>query len=369
MPNPEVLENADPAILAAFDAVIDVRSPGEFAQDHVPGAINLPVLDNEERAVVGTLYVQQSRFGARRLGAAMVARNVAHHLETALADKPGGFRPLVYCWRGGQRSGAMATILAQVGWRVAVLAGGYKTYRRRVRQRLYDEDLGLDLVLLDGPTGSGKTEVLRRLAAMGLQTLDLEALAEHRGSLFGGLAGQPQPGQKMFESRLLSTLGSLDPARPVVVEAESSKIGDLMNPPALWAAMLRAPRIELAAPAPERARSLVEAYADFVADRTALKAALARLPPRLGRKRLADLAAQADAGDFAALAESLIELHYDPAYARSSRKDTRPRLGRVELDQLDPAALDAAAGSVAELVEAARRQEGTATRRAPPSPS
>ena len=222
-----------------FDAVIDVRSPGEFAQDHLPGAINLPVLDDAQRAVVGTEYVQGSKFRARRQGAALVARNIAEHLERALADRDGGFRPLVHCWRGGQRSGAMAAVMDQVGWTVTVLDGGYMTWRRAVTAALYDTPLAHRLVLLDGPTGAGKTEVLARLAARGVQTLDLEGLANHRGSLFGALPGG-QPSQKLFESRLFDALEHLDPARPVVVEAESSRIGARVIPPALWTAMTAA---------------------------------------------------------------------------------------------------------------------------------
>ena len=283
MPAIEAIDRADPEALAVFDAVIDVRSPSEFAEDHVPGAVNLPVLDDAERARVGTIYVQDSPFRARRIGAALVARNVAHHLETALADKPGGFRPLVYCWRGGQRSGSMATILANVGWRTTVLAGGYKTYRRHVQTRLYEDALALRLVLLAGRTGSGKTQLLTALAARGVQTLDLEALAEHRGSVFGDL-GHPQPSQKLFESRLLAALERLDPARPVIVEAEASKIGDRMAPPMLWKAMTAAPRIVLTVPAAVRARHLATQYAHVVADRAAFEAALAR-PRRHARPR------------------------------------------------------------------------------------
>ena len=354
----EVITAADPASLAPFDAVIDVRSPSEFAEDHAPGAINLPVLDDEERALVGTVYVQQSRFLARRMGAALVARNVARHLETALADKGGGFRPLIYCWRGGQRSGAMATILAQVGWRTAVLAGGYKTYRRRVTARLYDETPALNLVLLDGRTGSGKTEMLGRLAARGLQILDLEGLADHRGSVFGGVAGRPQPSQKMFESRLLGALEALDLSRPIVVEAEASKVGDRMVPPALWKAMLTAPRVTLLAPPPERARYLAQHYGDIVADRAAFEASLARLPVYPGRKALAAWRALADAGDLEALAADLIEGHYDPAYDRVSRKDARPLLGVVELGGLDREAQEKAADVVASLVTGAIPRPG-----------
>ena len=351
MPNPTVIDTVDPQSLSRFDAIIDVRSPAEFAEDHVPGAINLPVLSNEERAIVGTIYVQDSRFRARRVGAALVARNVAHHLETALADKPGSFMPLVYCWRGGQRSNAMAVILSQVGWRTAVLAGGYKTYRRRVQRRLYEDNLGLRVVLLDGGTGSAKTEILGRMAALGVQTLDLEGLAEHRGSLFGGHAGCAQPSQKAFESRLLAALEALDPERPVIVEAESSKIGDRMNPPSLWKAMSAAPRIEITAPRTERARYLVRAYADIVANGPALDAALARLPAHPGRKRLGDWGQLTATGDFVGLAEALMELHYDPAYARSSRNDRRPKLGEINLAALGEVDLAAAAEQVASLTE------------------
>jgi tRNA 2-selenouridine synthase len=348
----ESLDTANPQALAGFDLIIDVRSPAEFAEDHVPGAVNLPVLTNDERAEVGTIYVQESRFRARKIGAAYIARNVARYLETVLADKDGAFRPLIYCWRGGQRSNAMATILGQVGWRTTVLTGGYRTYRRRVSHELYDAELPHRVVLLDGPTGSGKTELLALVARRGVQVLDLEALAAHRGSLFGGLPGRPQPSQKMFESQLLAALGALDPARPVLVEAESSKIGERMIPPALWRRMEAAPRIDLAAPAEARARYLLAAYSEITRDRGALDDILARVPDRPGRKRLAEWRALADAGDFEALAAALIELHYDPAYRRSSRQDERGRLATVEMAGVTPADLAGAADRIAALVEA-----------------
>jgi tRNA 2-selenouridine synthase len=345
------LATADAASLRAFDAILDVRSPGEFAEDHVPGAINLPVLTDAERAEVGTIYVQESRFRARKVGAAYIARNIARHLETALADQPGYFAPLVYCWRGGQRSSAMATILSQVGWRTTLLAGGYKTYRREVTARLYDGELPLKLVLIDGGTGSGKTEVLGLLAERGEQVIDLEGLAGHRGSLFGAVAGQPQPSQKLFESRLLAVVDAIDPGRRVFVEAESSKIGERMTPPALWRVMASAPRIELTAPAELRAAYLVSAYRDIVEDRAALDEAMVRLPTPPGRKRLEEWRGLADAGDFQTLARALMDLHYDPAYRRSSRKDGRAVLGTVELAGLSPADLDAAAATVLQIAE------------------
>ncbi|HEV2531761.1 tRNA 2-selenouridine(34) synthase MnmH [Phenylobacterium sp.] len=359
----EIVDKADPATLARFDMVIDVRSPAEFAQDHAPGAVNLPVLTNEERAEVGTIYVQDSRFRARRIGAAYIARNVARYLETELADKDGAFQSLIYCWRGGQRSNAMAVILSQVGWRTAVLAGGYKTYRRHVSEALYDAALPHRLVLLDGPTGSGKTELLGLLAERGVQILDLEGLAAHRGSLFGGLPGVAQPSQKMFESRLLAAVAALDPARPVLVEAESSKIGERMIPPALWTRMEIAPRITLSAPPEARARYSVAAYQEITRDPAALHDILARVPDRPGRKQLAEWRALAQAGAFEALAAALIELHYDPAYRRSSKRDGRASLATIEMTGVTPADLAAAAARIAPLlVDAAERLPGTAVR-------
>jgi tRNA 2-selenouridine synthase len=345
----DVTEAVDAPALGRFDAILDVRSPGEFAEDHIPGAENLPVLDDAERAEVGTIYVQQSRFLARRIGAAHVARNIARHLENALQDRPGSFHPLIYCWRGGQRSNAMATILSQVGWRVTLLTGGYKTYRRAIQTRLYDGDEPLKLVLIDGHTGSAKTAILHRLAARGVQTLDLEGLAAHRGSLFGAFPDRPQPSQKLFESRLVQALDALDLSRPVVVEAESSKIGERMTPPVVWRAMQAAPRIEICAPPEARARYLVAAYPELTQTPDLLAGLMERLPVHPGRKRLEDWAGLAAEGRFEDLALALMELHYDPAYDRSSRKDARPRLGEVALETLDEGELDRAADEVRRL--------------------
>jgi tRNA 2-selenouridine synthase len=344
------LATATSAVLAGFDAIIDVRSPSEFADDHVPGAISLPVLDDAERARVGAIYVQESRFLARRIGAALVARNIARHLEGALADRPGSFAPLIYCWRGGQRSAAMATVLDQVGWRVTILGGGYRTYRRRVTEALYETDSRLAVVLLDGPTGVAKTDVLARLARRGVQTLDLESLAAHRGSLFGGLPGAPQPPQKMFESALLAQLEALDPTRPVVIEAESSKVGEINLPPTLWKAMVAAPRVSLAAPRAARARYLVETYGEIVRDPARLEDILARLPPHHGREQRSTWRTLASAGSYLELAESLIEAHYDPGYARSGKRDAHRSLGAVELPDLSSASREAAADRIVAIL-------------------
>lgn len=338
-----------PAARDGFDAIIDVRSPAEFALDGLPGAINLPVLDDVQRATVGTEYVRGSKFLARRTGAALVARNIAAHLEGALGDRDGSFRPLVYCWRGGQRSGAMVTVMDQVGWPVTVLDGGYQTWRRQVTAGLYETPLPHRLTLLDGPTGSGKTALLKALAARGVQTLDLEALAAHRGSLFGAMPGG-QPSQKAFESRLHDALSRLDPARPVAVEAESSRIGARVVPPALWAAMSAAPVIRIESPVTVRAARTVRDYAGIAADAAALDLALTRLPRHHSKATVAGWRAMAAAGEIEALAEALILAHYDPAYRRAGgAAEAAP--APVRIDALDDAALAAAADAIAARLE------------------
>lgn len=337
-----------PGARAAFDAIIDVRSPSEFAEDHIPGAINLPVLDDAERAEIGTIYVRQSKFLARRLGAAKVARNIAAHLDGALKDRDGSFRPLVHCWRGGQRSGAMVAVMDQIGWPVTVLDGGYMTWRRKVQAALYGAPT-LSIVLLDGGTGSGKTALLPRLAERGVQTLDLEGLAGHRGSLFGA-TGRAQPSQKLFESRLFEAFERLDPTRSVVVEAESSRIGARTLPPALWSAMGRASVVEVSAPVEARAAFSARVYADIAADVPALETALGRLPPHHSKETVAGWKAMARAGLTVELAAALIADHYDPAYRRMSARRDRPVLGRVEMTEVSDAELERAADTISAAI-------------------
>ncbi|MEI2807462.1 MAG: tRNA 2-selenouridine(34) synthase MnmH [Albidovulum sp.] len=320
------------------DAVIDVRSPSEYAEDHLPGAINLPVLDDAERARIGTIYKQQSPFLARKLGAALVARNAARHLEGPLAGMGGGWRPLVYCWRGGQRSGAFATILAQVGWRVELVAGGWKSWRRLVVEALQDRPVPSPVVVLDGNTGSAKTELLGLLAARGEQVIDLEALANHRGSLFGAMPGG-QPSQKLFEGRLAMALAGLDPARPVVVEAESSKVGDIALPKQLWAAMRGAPRLHVAAPVEARAAYLARAYADVAADRTRLAGVIALLRPLHPAEVIGDWLRLAGDGAVEPLALGLMARHYDPRYEKHRARSGGAQDRTVTTESLAPEAL------------------------------
>ena len=329
-----------------FDEVIDVRAPAEFAEDHVPGALSLPVLDDAERARVGTIYVREDRFLARKVGAALVARNAARHLEGALSDRPGGWRPLVYCWRGGQRSGSFASILAQIGWRVDTVRGGYKAYRALVSRMLYAEPLDLDVVLIDGGTGTAKTRLLHHLAEAGGQTIDLEGLANHRGSNFGGLG--PQPAQKGFESRLAAALLDVDRDRPLFLEAESNAIGDILIPPSLWAAMKRGRVITLEAPLTARAAHLVRAYPDLMEDAGLLARRIDSLRPYNPRQLIEAWHALAAEGRHAALAEGLVEHHYDRRYKHALRGDRTP-VGTVRLADLGDDALRDAVPEVLRL--------------------
>ena len=328
-----------------FDTIIDVRSPSEWADDHVPGAVSLPVLDDDERARVGTIYKQVSPFTARKLGAALVARNAARHLEGALAEMPGGWRPLVYCWRGGQRSGSFATILSQIGWRVDTLAGGYKAYRALVVRAMYDTPFPARVILIDGNTGSGKTALLPRLAAQGMQVIDLEGLARHRGSLFGHLPGG-QPSQKAFEVALAMELARLDPALPVVVEAESSKVGNCRLPPQLWKAMVAAPRVAIAAPRAARADYLTRAYRDMVEDAAKLASVIELLRAAHPHDLVDEWLRLAGTGEFAALADSLMAHHYDPRYEKH-RARMAGAFVEVSAPGLAAGELPALAGAVA----------------------
>ncbi len=335
-----------------FDTLIDVRSPAEYAEDHIPGAINLPALSNVERIEVGTIYKQVSPFAARKIGAAMVARNVATHLEGPLAGKDGSWRPLVHCWRGGQRSGSFAGILQQIGWRADTIAGGYKTYRALVRTALYDQPLPQRLILLDGDTGTGKTALLARLAARGAQVIDLEAMAGHRGSLLGGDA-QDQPSQKAFESRLAAALTGCDPARPVIAEAESSKIGRIALPPSLWAALCAAPRIEITVPLPARAAYLAATYADIAADPARLVAQLDQLRVFRGHAVVDGWIALRAAQDLTGLATALMRDHYDPAYAKSRSQHSHDVIATLAADRIDPSGLDRLADAILALLRPA----------------
>jgi tRNA 2-selenouridine synthase len=302
--------------LDRFDTIIDARSEGEFALDHLPGAINCPVLNNDERVRVGTLYKQVGSFEAKKLGAALVARNIARHLDEQFADKPKDWKPLVYCWRGGNRSGSLAHILAKIGWPVIQLDGGYKAYRAHVSAAL-EAPPELEWRVICGTTGSGKSRLLETLDGIGAQVLDLERLAAHRGSVLGHLPHEPQPTQKMFETRIWDTLRRFDPRRPVFVESESKKVGNLRVPDAVMTAMRAAPCIALTLSRPNRVRLLMEDYKHFARDPQALNGQLDHLVQLHGRAKIDAWHALANNGAMPELVDQLLVEHYDPAYLRS----------------------------------------------------
>jgi tRNA 2-selenouridine synthase len=304
-----------------YDAIIDARTPAEYALDHIPGAVSAPVLDDAQRAEVGTLYKQASAFEAKKLGGALVAENVARHVAQLFNTKDKAWRPLVYCWRGGKRSGAMAHILREIGWPAETLEGGYRAYRRWVVEALATVPAEIDFIVVHGPTGSGKSRFLTALAKAGAQVLDLEALAAHRGSVLGGLPGEPQPSQKWFESQLLAQLQKLDRARPVFVEGESKKIGQLQVPEALIARMRGSRCVTLDTDLVTRVTLLLDEYRHFLSDRAMLDAQLDCLVALHGRERIAQWKALAAAGKWREFVERLLVEHYDPAYRRSSMRN------------------------------------------------
>ncbi|MBV8031991.1 MAG: tRNA 2-selenouridine(34) synthase MnmH [Betaproteobacteria bacterium] len=326
-----------PGVLGRFDALIDARTPSEFAEDHIPGSVNAPVLDDAERAQVGTLYKQVSPFEAKKIGGALVAKNVASHVEKLFAGKPKNWRPLVYCWRGGKRSGAMAHILREIGWEALTLEGGYRAYRRYVLSRLQELPGKFHFRVIHGPTGSGKSRLLASLAAAGAQVLDLEALAAHRGSVLGDLPGQPQPPQKLFESRVLAALERLDPSRVVFVEGESKKIGQRHVPDALIERMRASECVLVETTLETRVALLLEEYRHFLEERAALEAQLDCLVALHGRERISEWKSLAARGEWTQFVSRLLVEHYDPAYRRSALRNFAqlPQASRVRIASLE----------------------------------
>ncbi len=342
--------------ITEFDEVIDVRSPAEYAEDRLPGAISCPVLDDDERARVGTLYKQESPFAAKKIGAALVARNIAGHIERLLLDKPRDWRPLIYCWRGGQRSGAFTHILRQIGWDARRLEGGYKTWRRHIVEQLATLPDQFAYRVVSGATGSGKSRLLDALAAQGAQVLHLEQLAAHKGSVLGNLPDEAQPSQKMFESRLFLTLSGFDPEQPVFVEAESRRIGSVQLPDAMLKAIRSSPGLRIEASTTARVDFLLRDYDYFLVDPRWLidrLDMLRGLQPNETVDRWTDLI---QTGEFRALVGELLEQHYDPLYRRSQAKsrvavDSSPLYAT---DDLSGPSIEALARVILEETGAAR---------------
>ena len=317
------LITADRALgrLASFSAVIDARSEGEYAEDHLPGAVNWPSLNDAERQQVGTQYKQVNAFEAKKQGAAMVARNVAAHIEREVLDKPRGWQPLVYCWRGGKRSGSLALILDQIGFKVTLVEGGYKAFRAALVADLSVQVARLKFEVVCGTTGSGKTRFLQALAEQGAQVLDLEALANHRSSVLGLVPGQTQPTQKAFDTRIWAALKSFSAERVVYIESESKKVGNVTVPESLIAAMRQSPCMHLVLDESERVKLLMQDYDFFVKDSAYFCERLDALAQARGATVVRDWQSRVKAGDIAGVVQELLVLHYDPVYLQSMQRN------------------------------------------------
>jgi tRNA 2-selenouridine synthase len=309
------------AQLGSFSTIIDARSESEYALDRLPGAVNWPTLNDQERHEVGTEYKQVSAFDARKRGAVMAARNIANHIEAHTADKPKHWKPLVYCWRGGQRSGSLSLVLSQIGFDVHIIEGGYKAFRAEMLLDTTRLATAYHYRVICGPTGSGKTRLLTALATAGAQVLDLEALAEHRSSVLGLIPGQPQPSQKQFDTRVWNALRSFDPARVVWAESESKKVGNVSVPDTLMTALRASPCARLELPIEERVQLLMEDYDFFVKDPAFFCQRLDVLKDLRGKAVVDDWIARVHAGQVEGVVRELLELHYDPGYATSTQRN------------------------------------------------
>lgn len=332
-----------------FDEIIDVRTPAEFAEDHIPGAINCPVLDNEQRIDVGTLYKQESPFAAKKIGAAYVAENIAHHLRYTFHDRSKNWRPLIVCWRGGQRSGSMTLIFRRVGWDAQQLQGGYKGYRKQVIEKLAELPRQIRFNVICGATGSGKSRLLQSLARQGEQVLDLEDLACHKGSVLGVLPDSPQPSQKMFETRVLDVLRQFDPQRPVYAEAESRKIGVLQLPDALLDALRAGICLRIEAAFAARVEFLLRDYDYFLKAPDWFNSRLDVLNNLHSRETIARWKGYANSAQWEILVSELLEQHYDPLYHRSQNRNFSGFAAQQALsaDDLTPSGIDTLARQVA----------------------
>lgn len=331
-----------------YDLIIDARSEREYAEDHIPGAINLPVAKNDEYAEVGTMH-RTDKIQAYLIGVAYSLKNISEYLSTVLIDTPKSTKILVYCFRGGKRSRLWFDALDTIGFKVTKLEGGWKGYRRWVNEQLESVPRQFSYNVLSGPTGCGKTRLLTQLSAIGAQVLDLEELATHRGSVIGALPGQPQPTQKYFDSLLLQKLDRFTPDKPVWVEAESKKIGNIRLPDSLLDTMHEKGRIlRLTAPMDQRVILWREDYRHFEEDPEAFVAKLEHLKQFVGNAEIELWNEMARERRMPKLFERIMVAHYDPLYKRSTDRNYSQIEAApvIDLPSLAPEALKVAAQSL-----------------------
>ena len=318
-----------------FDTIIDVRSPLEFAEDHIVGAINCPVLSDLERQKVGTIYKKESSFKAKIIGSSLTAKNIAFHIENNFMEKKGSWQPLIYCWRGGQRSKAFSIVLSEVGWRTNQLKGGYKEYRNQVINFLDNIGPKLKITLISGKTGSAKTKILKSIENEGGQILDLEGLANHKGSLLGKIPDLIQPSQKFFESLIFNKIQNLNLKDKIYIEAESSKIGNIHIPKSIWKKMIKSPRIEISANVELRAKFLVSDYDYMCNDPTLINPIIKGLKNRLSKKLFDEWTNLIDRKKWFDLTKSFLENHYDPSYSSNTIKNDRKVIKKITATSLN----------------------------------
>ena len=304
-----------------FSTIIDARSEDEYAHDHLPKAVNWPSLNNEERIRIGTMYKQVSAFEAQKHGAALVAANIARHIQREVLELPKHWQPLIYCWRGGKRSGSLSMVLGQIGFKVHLIEGGYKAFRAALLADMPQRVAPLKFRVISGPTGSGKTRLLRELSSLGAQVLDLEDLAQHRSSVLGHIPGQPQPSQKHFDTLIWQKLSSFDATQPVFVESESRKVGNVSIPESLMLAMRESPCYELQLSLDERVALLLEDYPFFVSDAELFCQRLGALVSIRGKNLVEAWQQQVQHGQLEPVVRDLLKLHYDPTYATSMKRN------------------------------------------------
>ena len=318
-----------------FDTIIDVRSPLEFAEDHIVGAINCPVLSDLERQKVGTIYKKESSFKAKIIGSSLTAKNIAFHIENNFMEKKGSWQPLIYCWRGGQRSKAFSIVLSEVGWRTNQLKGGYKEYRNQVINFLDNIGPKLKITLISGKTGSAKTKILKSIENEGGQILDLEGLANHKGSLLGKIPDLIQPSQKFFESLIFNKIQNLNLKDKIYIEAESSKIGNIHIPKSIWKKMIKSPRIEISANVELRAKFLISDYDYMCNNPTLINPIIKGLKNRLSKELFDEWTNLIDRKKWFDLTKSFLENHYDPSYSSNTIKNDRKVIKKITATSLN----------------------------------